>query len=107
MLDRGTEWLDCQPVLDMSAGEAYRALEDFAGPKAVVRSFYSDNSPALIKGREGPGLDPRCNPRQTGYQWCCGKGGPFRPGRDSHCLGECRDAAAILDARLPPMVLLP
>ena len=32
-----------------SAGEAYRALEDFAGPKAVVRSFYSDNSPELIR----------------------------------------------------------
>jgi len=49
MLDRGAGWLDCQPVADKSAGEAYRALDDFAGPTAVVWSFFSDNSPELIR----------------------------------------------------------
>ena len=47
MIDRATRWFGAYPVADKSADEAFRCLSHFAGPRDVVQSFYSDNSPEL------------------------------------------------------------
>jgi len=47
VLDRATRWFAAYPVPDKSADEAFTCLSHFVGPKAEVKSFYSDNSPEL------------------------------------------------------------
>ena len=47
VIDRATRWFGAYPVADKSADEAFRCLSHFAGPRDVVQSFYSDNSPEL------------------------------------------------------------
>jgi hypothetical protein len=48
VLDRATKWLDCFPLLSKSATDAAIALAEFMG-KERMQSFYSDNSPELLK----------------------------------------------------------
>ena len=47
LLDVGSDWLDCFPLPSKHSDAAFTAMQDFAGPKTPVHSFYSDCSPEL------------------------------------------------------------
>ena len=61
--DIATSFVDCMPTLTNNYDDNYKALQDYAGPGAVVEHFYSDNAPEYIKACKALG-------------WCKGSSTP-------------------------------
>ena len=54
--DRATGYLDCSPLRTKSADDAYRAFQEFIGPRASVGMVHTDNSLELTKALSDLGL---------------------------------------------------